>query len=76
MITHIIAINTTHIKDTNTHICKFISNVTEGTLHAEAKLLHRGRRTAVSEFRITADDGTLIATGQGIFFCIADTMLY
>ena len=21
-------------------------------------------------------DGTLIATGQGIFFCIADTMLY
>ena len=26
MITHIIAINTTHIKDTNTHICKFISN--------------------------------------------------
>ena len=56
--------------------CKFISNVTEGTLHAEAHLLHRGRRTAVSEFRITSDDGTLIATGQGIFFCIADTMLY
>ena len=56
--------------------CKFIANVTEGTLHAEAKLLHRGRRTAISEFRITADDGTLIAAGQGIFFCVADTMLY
>ena len=56
--------------------CKFISNVTEGTLHAEAKLLHRGRRTAVSEFRITSDDGTLIAAGQGIFFCIANEMLY
>ena len=56
--------------------CKFIANVQEGTLHAEARLVHRGRRTAISEFRIIADDGTLIAAGQGIFFCVADEMLY
>ena len=56
--------------------CKFIANVTEGTLHGEAKLVHRGRRTAISEFRITSDDGTLIAAGQAIFFCIANEMLY
>ena len=56
--------------------CKFIANVTEGTLHGEAKLVHRGRRTAISEFRITSDDGTLIAAGQAIFFCIENEMLY
>ena len=56
--------------------CKFIANVTEGTLHAHAKLVHRGRRTAISEFRITSDDGTLIAAGQGSFCCIANEMLY
>ena len=55
--------------------CKFISNVTEGTLYAEAKLIHRGRRTAVAEYRITSDDGTLGPAGHVIFFCIADTML-
>lgn len=56
--------------------CKFIANVQEGTLHAQAKLVHRGRRTAISEFRITSDDNTLIAAGQAIFFCIANEMQY
>ena len=56
--------------------CNFLNNVKEGTLHAEAKLVKRGRSTGLSEFRITADDGTLVAAGQAIFFCIADKMLY
>ena len=56
--------------------CKFIANVTEGTLHGQAKLIHRGRRTAIAEFRITADDGTLIASGQSILFCVSEQMLY
>lgn len=56
--------------------CKFFANATEGTLHAEAKLLHRGRSTGAAEFRITRDDGKLVAAGQAIFFCISDEMLY
>ena len=34
----------------------FITGVTEGRLRAEAKSVHRGRRTMVLEVRITTDD--------------------
>lgn len=56
--------------------CKFLSNVTEGTLHARAWLVRRGRATALAEYQITADDGALIAAGQAIYFCVADEMQY
>ena len=56
--------------------CKFLGNVKEGTLHAEAHLIKRGRATGLVEFVIKADDGTLIAAGQGIFYCISNEMLY
>ena len=61
---------------TQTLDCKFLGNVLEGTLRAEAKLIRRGRTTGLAEFRITADDGTLVAAGQAVFYCVADEMLY
>ena len=56
--------------------CKFLANVTEGTLHCVATLVRRGKATGLADFRVTADDGTLIAAGQAIFFCISNDMLY
>jgi uncharacterized protein (TIGR00369 family) len=56
--------------------CKFLANVKEGTLHARAWLIRRGRTTALSEFLITSDDGTAIASGQAIYYCVSPEMLY
>ena len=61
---------------TQTLDCKFLDNVTEGTLHAVAKGIRRGRRTAVAEFTVTADDGRLIAVGQAVYFCVSAVMEY
>ena len=47
----------------------FISPVSEGTITAEATLVHRGRRTCLFRVEIRGDSGYLAATGEFTFFC-------
>ncbi len=48
----------------------FLSNQTEGTIYAKAKVRHRGRSTCLVTVDITGKDEKLIATGEFSFFCV------
>ena len=47
----------------------FIHSVRSGTVTARAVIRHRGRSTCQADVEITAEDGTLLATGDFTFFC-------
>ena len=51
----------------------FLSNRKEGVLRAEAKIRRRGKTTCLAAVDITAEDGTLLATGEFLFFCVSQT---
>lgn len=48
----------------------FLSNQTEGTVYARAKVRHRGRKTCLVTVDITGNNEKLIATGEFSFFCV------
>lgn len=49
----------------------FLRNVTAGhTIHAEARVRHRGRATCLCEVTFTDEENNLLATGDYTFFCI------
>lgn len=52
----------------------FLNNQREGTLRAEARVVHRGRSTCLVEVEITGDSGKLLASGTFIHFCVDQTV--
>jgi uncharacterized protein (TIGR00369 family) len=52
---------TTHM---NIH---YVAAVSEGTLYARGKVVHRTKRTVTTEARIETEDGTLLALATGTF---------
>ena len=56
---------------TQTSTVHFLRNVTPGhTIQAEAKIIHRGKATCLSEVTFTDEENNLLALGQYTFFCI------
>lgn len=51
----------------------FIRAAQQGVITASAVVRHRGRTTSLVQIEITGEDGTLFATGDFTFFCIADS---
>ena len=51
----------------------FLTNRKEGVLRAEARIRRRGQRTCLAEVDVTHEDGTLLATGEFLFFCVSET---
>ena len=49
---------------------QFISTVKEGTIRAEATIIHRGRTTCVVRSEVRSSDGKLLVTGDFTFFCL------
>lgn len=49
----------------------FLSGVSEGAVHAEGKILRRGRTIAFGEATITDDDGKVLAVGRATYMIIA-----
>lgn len=52
----------------------FLRNQTEGTLRAEANVIHRGRATCLVEVEITGDGGKTLASGTFVHFCVDQTV--
>jgi len=50
----------------------FLSNRPHGLIRAEGRVRRRGRSTVLAEVDITAEDGTLLATGQFSYFCVGE----
>ncbi len=48
----------------------YLSSVTEGHLHAQATISHKGRKTMVLEGAISDDNGKRLAIGTGSFFIV------
>ena len=48
----------------------FISNIAEGVVLADARVLHRGHTTCLVDVQITSDTGKLLAVCSLTFFCI------
>ena len=55
---------------TQTSSLHFLRNVGKGTVYAAASIRHRGRATCLAGVDITAEDGTLLASGEFTFFCV------
>jgi acyl-CoA thioesterase len=55
---------------TQTSSFHFLRNQGGGVVHAEGRVIHRGRTTCLTAVEITSEDGTLLATGEFTFFCI------
>ena len=51
----------------------FLTNRNEGVLRAEAKIRRRGKMTCLAAVDITDEAGTLLATGEFLFFCVSET---
>ena len=47
----------------------FLRNQPQGTIYAEARVRHRGRKTCLIDVDVTGDGGTLLATGSFTYFC-------
>lgn len=52
----------------------FLNNQKEGTIRAEAKVIHRGRTTCLVGVEITGDHGKRLASGTFIHFCVDQTV--
>lgn len=48
----------------------FLNNRAQGVIRATGTIRHRGRSTVLAVVDITAEDGTLLATGEFSFFCV------
>lgn len=48
----------------------YIHNQSGGVIRAEGRVLHRGRTTCVTHADIRGEDGTLLATGELVYFCV------
>ncbi len=48
----------------------FLENVDGGTVTAEAVVLRRGQTTCVTEVKLKAENGQLLASGAFTFYCI------
>ena len=55
---------------TQTGTLHFLRNQAEGTVRAEARVLHRGGSTALASVNILGTGGRLLATGEFTFFCV------
>ena len=51
----------------------FLSNQRTGTLTGRAEVRRRGRTTCLVEVTVTGEDGTLIAAGSFVYFCVDRT---
>ena len=52
----------------------FLNNRKEGTVRAEANVIHRGRTTCLVGVEITDEDGKRLASGTFIHFCVDQTV--
>ena len=48
----------------------YLSNCSEGTLHAEAQVIHRGRSTCLVKTQVCSEEGKVLAMGEFDFFCV------
>ena len=48
----------------------FLRVQAEGSVAAEARVLHRGRRTALVEVKLIGEEDRLVATASFSFFCV------
>lgn len=55
---------------TQTGTLHFLSNQTQGVIRAEARVRRRGRRTVLAAVDITGEGGTLLATGEFLYYCV------
>ena len=49
----------------------FLRGQSEGTVRAEARVRHRGRRTCLLEITVTGEEDRLLATGTMTYFCVS-----
>ncbi len=55
---------------TQTGSLNYLRNISGGVIRASGIVRHRGHATACAQVDITAEDGTLLATGEFSFFCL------
>lgn len=48
----------------------FLDNRAKGVIRATGSIRHRGRSTVLAVVDITAEDGSLLATGEFSYFCV------
>ncbi|MBE7002813.1 MAG: PaaI family thioesterase [Ruminococcaceae bacterium] len=48
----------------------YMHNQAGGVIRAEGRVLHRGKTTCVVRVDIRGENGTLLATGELIYFCV------
>lgn len=48
----------------------YIHNRADGIVRAEGRVLHRGKTTCLVRVDIRGEDGTLLATGELVYFCV------
>lgn len=53
----------------------FLRNQSEGVVHADARVRHRGRTTCLVDVDVIGEGGRLLATGEFTFFCV-DPKIY
>ncbi len=51
----------------------FLDNQRDGTIQAEAAVIHRGRTTCLVRVEIVGDGGKRLATGTFVYFCVDRT---
>ena len=52
----------------------FLGNQAEGTVRAEAHVIHRGHATCLVGVEITGDGGRVLASGTFVHFCVNQTV--
>lgn len=52
----------------------FLRNQSEGTIRAEANVIHRGHTTCLVGVEITGDGGKTLASGTFVHFCVDQTV--
>ena len=52
----------------------FLGNQPEGTVRAEARVIHRGHATCLVGVEITGDGGRVLASGTFVHFCVNQTV--
>lgn len=52
----------------------YIHNQVDGVIRAEGRVLHRGKTICLTRVDISGEDGTLLATGELVYFCVGNTM--
>lgn len=55
---------------TQTGTLHFLQNRPAGTIRAEGRVRRRGQVTVFTSVEITSEDGTLLAAGDFVYFCV------